>query len=82
MSKRLIVVFVFFWMVSLVAVATVVAQVATQRVTPKVLSGSDVGFRVEKIDQKSGSVIGHVVVSVNGKWVDAQVGGGNPRLTP
>jgi hypothetical protein len=83
MTKRLIVVLAFLWVVSLIGIATVVAQVANQPVPPKVLSGSDVGFRVESIDPKSGSVTGHVVVNVNGKWVEANVGGGSiPKLTP
>ena len=83
MSKQRLLVVALLWSLSLIAVATVVAQeVATQPVLPKVLSGSDVGFRVEGIDQKTGSVIGHVVVSVNGKWVDARIGGGgNPQFT-
>ena len=83
MSKRFIVLLTFLWIVSLVGVASVVAQVATQPVAPKVLSGADVGFRVESIDHKNGSVVGHLVVNVNGKWVEAQVGGGlTPKLTP
>jgi hypothetical protein len=83
MTKRLIVVLSLLWIVSLIGIAAVAAQVATQPVPPKVLSGSDVGFRVESIDHKSGAVIGHVVVNVNGKWVDAQIGGGlSPKLTP
>lgn len=83
MSKRAIVVLAFLWIVSLIGVASVVAQeVATQPVPPKVLNGSDVGFRVERIDQKSGAVIGHVVVNVKGKWVEARIGGGgNPEFT-
>lgn len=83
MPTRLIVLISFLWIVSLVGVATVVAQVATQPVPPKVLSGADVGFRVEGIDHKNGAVVGHLVVNVNGKWVEAQVGGGlTPKLTP
>jgi hypothetical protein len=83
MSKRMLVVLAFLWIVSLIGVATVVAQVATQPVPPKVLSGADIGFRVESIDHKSGAVVGHIVVNVNGKWVEAYPGGGlNPKLTP
>ena len=84
MSKRLVILLAFLWMVSLVGVATVAAQIAAQPVAPKVLSGSDVGFRVESIDHKAGAVVGRLVVNVNGKWVEAQLGGGglSPKLTP
>jgi hypothetical protein len=82
MSKRLIITLAVAWIVSLVGVATVVAQVATHMVPPKIFSGSDVGFRVERIDPKAGSVIGKVVVNVNGQWVDAEIGGGSVKLAP
>lgn len=82
MSKRLMAVLACLWIISLIGIATLAAQVATQPVTPKILSGSDVGFRVERIDAESGSVVGHVVVKVNGRWVDARLGGGTVKLTP
>ena len=81
--KRLVLVLVLLWMASLVGVGVVTAQVATQPIPPKVLSGADIGFRVQSIDHKSGAVVGQVVVNVNGKWVEAQIGGGlSPKLTP
>lgn len=82
MSKLWVVVLVVLWLGSLIGVATVTAQVGTQQVPPKILSGPDVGFRVESIDPKNGSVLGRIVVNVNGKWVDAYAGGGAPKLTP
>lgn len=82
MSKRWILALALLWIGSLIGVVTVAAQVGTQQVPPKVLSGSDIGFRVESIEPKSGSVIGRIVVNVNGKWVDAYAGGGVPKLTP
>jgi hypothetical protein len=41
-------------------------------VAPQVISGSDLGFRLES---KDGNVpVGKIVVRINGVWVDAQVG--------
>ena len=41
-------------------------------VAPIVISGSDLGFRIES---KEGNVpVGKLVVRINGVWVDAQVG--------
>jgi hypothetical protein len=42
--------------------------------------GENVGFRIEAY--KGDTVLGTLVVRVNGKWVDAQAGvGGTRRLT-
>jgi hypothetical protein len=43
---------------------------------PVVLSGSDVGFRVE--GQRGDAVTGTLVVRVDGKWIDAQLVGRGP----
>jgi hypothetical protein len=62
------------------------AQAVAQPTPPVVLSGNDVGFRVEgqKRELRTGSngrpfpvdvVVGQIVVRINGQWVDAQVGG-------
>jgi len=41
-------------------------------VTPRVVTGGDVGFRVEGL--RGGSTpVGTVVVRVNGEWVEAEV---------
>ena len=67
------------WLVSLVAVGTVVsAQAPLWRPLPepKVLFGEDVGFRVEGV---RGEVpTGVIVIEVNGNWVEVQVGGPKP----
>ena len=58
------------------------AQVGEERrVQPTVtVMGDDVGFRIEAY--KGDTVLGTLVVRVNGKWVDAQAGvGGTRRLT-
>ena len=48
------------------------AQVAKNpySVVPVVLSGSDIGFRVE--GRRNGKVIGRLVVRLDGDWVDAE----------
>ena len=62
------------------------AQAQPQTTTPVVLSGPDVGFRVEgqkrelRKDSNGRSVpvdvvVGQLVVRINGQWVDAQTGG-------
>ena len=43
---------------------------------PVVLSGSDIGFRVE--GQRGDAVTGTLVVRVDGKWIDAQLAGRGP----
>lgn len=48
-------------------------------VTPTVLSGGNVGFRVEGY---SGEVaIGKLVIQVNGNWIETDFSGGIRRLT-
>lgn len=79
MSKRLAIGLSVVWLVSLGAVAGVTAQVMPHVVPAKVLPGSDVGFLVEAIDPKDGAAIGFLVINVNGKWVEARVGGIGPR---
>jgi hypothetical protein len=57
------------------ATAWVTAQAfAVDRVTPKVLVGPDVGFRVEGI-RAGKTPVGKVVVKVNGEWVEAEIAG-------
>ena len=41
-------------------------------VAPQVISGSDLGFRVES--NRDNVPVGRLVVRINGRWVDAQVG--------
>jgi hypothetical protein len=59
------------------------AQVfASRPVPPTVLAGSDVGFRVEAIDGHDNSVVGHIVVKVDGQWVEARLGGALTTARP
>ena len=79
MSKRIVIILVAVWISSLATVAVVTAQVATQPVPPKVLSGADIGFEVTGIDHQNGEVVGRLMIKVNEKWVPAQIGGGMLR---
>lgn len=51
----------------------------TEPVTPRVLSGADVGFRIE--GQRGGVPVGKVVVRIDGEWVAAEFGIGTRPLT-
>lgn len=51
---------------------TTAQSVAIERVTPRIMSGGDVGFRVEGL--RGGTPVGTVVVQVNGQWVAAEIG--------
>ena len=45
-------------------------------VAPTVISGGDLGFRVES--NQDNVPVGRLVVRINGRWVDAQVGASGP----
>jgi len=59
-------------------VGLVYGQVMVQPVTPTVLSGPDVGFRIEGM--RGATPIGTVVVRVNGQWVPVDFGSGTRPL--
>jgi hypothetical protein len=68
------------WALSLVVVAAMTAAAQGQRGQlgfdiltegPTVVSGNDVGFRIERTQE--GIPIGKVVVRINGRWVDTSV---------
>lgn len=84
---------VLVWVLSLVVVAAISAVVGAQvrNLPPRVLSGADVGFRVEgqreemRTDQLTGRrepvavLTGQLVVRVNGQWLEAEIAGGRIR---
>lgn len=76
MSVRTIVSLALLWVVSLFVVASVVkAQVfEAPRLLPepRILSGADVGFRIEA--EQGGVAVGRVMVRIDGKWIEARVG--------
>ena len=76
MPVRARVVLVVIGLASLVGVG-VWAQ--TQFEQPRVISGSDLGFRVER-QGGDGSPIGRLVVRMNGRWVEAGFAGGGVKV--
>ena len=64
------------WLLSLVAAAAAVAaaQALEYRALPdpRVMTGGDVGFRVEGL--YGNMPAGSIVIRVNGEWVEARVG--------
>jgi hypothetical protein len=72
-----------FWLLSLTVVAISVSAITAQvlRSEPRVVSGSDLGFRIEGTDPRSGKPVGVLVVRVNGQWVDVKESIAPSRLT-
>jgi hypothetical protein len=68
---------VLLWIGSLAAVA-VWAQ-APSRPEPRVISGSDIGYRIERTD-RTGKPVGTIVVRIDGKWVEAGFAPGLSKL--
>ena len=82
MSFRGWVIIGVIWVASLIGVALTVsahaqAQAYLPLPEPKVMSGADVGFRVDGLTGETPT--GTVVVRVNGRWVNAILGGGRTR---
>ena len=66
--------FILVWVLSLAAagfVGTAWAQRSNSE--PQILSGSDIGFRVDGIG-RNGTKIGTLVARVDGKWVEVEFG--------
>ena len=82
MSIRTIVVLACLWVFSLIAVRTMSAQsYATNPLPePKILSGSDFGVRID--GEQNGRPVGLLVVKINDKWVEVQLGTANPKNRP
>ena len=78
MSVRGRVVLVVIWLASVAGVG-VWAQAQSQQQEQKVISGSDLGFRVERQDR--GGPVGRLVVRINGQWVEAGFAVGVSKVT-
>lgn len=80
MSKRAIGIVAVLWVLSLLALKSVVsAQVyGINPVTPRVLFGQDFGFRIE--GEQNGAPVGVPVVRVDGRWIEVKVAGQTHRL--
>jgi hypothetical protein len=81
MARRRIIGVVVLIVVALWAATQLHAQLppALTLVQPTIVTGPDVGFRVERVER--GIPVGTLVVKVDGKWVDAQFSGGVVRAT-
>ena len=70
---------VLLWLFSLVAVAVVTASIATAQspqTVPRILSGTDIGFRIEGTDVRTGNPTGTLVVRIDGRWIEISPAGG------
>jgi hypothetical protein len=64
------------WLLSLVAVGAMAqSRGVTPLAPPMVVSGTDLGFRVE--GRNGATPVGRLVIRVNGQWVDVE-----PRSVP
>ena len=57
----------------LVRVRAQAQAIGIDPVPPRVMTGEDVGFRVEGL--RGDRPVGKIVVRVNGEWVEAEIGG-------
>jgi hypothetical protein len=71
---------VSLWVVSLLVVGLIASAVTAQvaRTPPRIISGPDLGFRVEGKDMK-GRPVGTLVVRIDGEWLEA---GDSMKPTP
>jgi len=72
---------IVLWALSLIIVGAFAhAQTPVQRgAAPTIISGSDLGFRVER--QQGNRVMGTFVVRINGEWLVAEPAPGAKALT-
>ncbi len=63
------------------AVGTLLAQGQRQYSTapPQLVSGSDVGFRIEGTDPRTGRPVGSLMLRIDGRWVEV---GSAPLVKP
>jgi hypothetical protein len=70
---------VLLWLVVAVAVAIVTASITmaqTRPTGPRILSGTDIGIRIEGTDVRTGNPTGTLVVRIDGEWVEITPAGG------
>ena len=68
MTFRAKIVMAVLWISSLFAVG-VWAQARVPNTEPRILSGSDIAFRIDRMDV-DGTPVGTLVVKIDGKWVE------------
>ena len=71
MSVRAHVLLAVAWLFSLAAVAAYAQRGVAPVRPPVVISGADIGFRVE--GQQGATLVGTIVIRVNGAWVEPKV---------
>jgi len=79
MSLRARFAVVVVWAISLVAVGVLASAQPRQPTDSQVISGTDIGFRLE--GSQANGPRGTLVVRVNGTWVDAQFAVKTNRVT-
>ena len=69
------------WVVSLIVVAAAASILTRAQTTAdkRVVSGNDVGFRIDS--ERGGVPTGHFVIRLNGNWVEVKESVGVSRLT-
>ena len=76
MSLRTILSLAVLWILSLFVVSSIVKaqvfEVPRPLPEPRIVSGPDVGFRIES--DQGGIPVGRLVIRVDGKWVEARIG--------
>jgi hypothetical protein len=80
-SNRARVAFAALWIASLLGVARLSTAQAPERAPslPRILTGADLGFRLERYDR--GTPVGRLMVRVDGRWVEADFSMNMQRLT-
>jgi hypothetical protein len=76
---------IMLWVASLLVVGLASAFAAQgltqgQLPEPRIISGSDIGFRLESIDPYSGRPAGRLVVQVDGEWIEVAFSPATRRL--
>jgi hypothetical protein len=81
MTRRKRILLALAWALFLIIIAAIVhAQTPAQRGTsPTIISGGDLGFRVE--GRRGDHVTGTFVVRINGEWVGAEPAAGAKALS-
>jgi len=75
--RRLVWVFVVV-LIALTGEWTYAQSLQVTPVTPTVVSGPDLGFRV--VGNRGGTPVGTLVIKMNGQWVEVELGGvGRPK---
>jgi hypothetical protein len=69
MSFRSIAAFSILWALSVIGAVTIATIARAQALETIVLSGSDVGFRID--GQRGRTPVGKIVVRIDGQWVEA-----------